>query len=209
MDNGHHQSGKAAAGFTLVELLLVMALLAIVIAVSAPQLSRFFRGRSLESEARRMLSVIRYAQERAASEGMPMLMWVDDVTGTYGVEAETTFDTEDLQQIEYQMGRDLEVEVVLDVEMPWDSLTPRQPLPVLRNTAIPQAPQSGSLARSVQQNLPRFRFLPDGGVDEENPEAIELRDSEGNTLQVRLTRNRLSYEIGNPYDASDLQAWTR
>ena len=38
-------------GFTLIELVLVMALLVVAISVTAPVLSRFFRGRTLDSEA--------------------------------------------------------------------------------------------------------------------------------------------------------------
>src|SRR5207249_2115896 len=55
--------------FTLIELILVMALLAIVLAVSAPALSTFFQGRTLDSEVRRFLSLTRYGQSRAVSEG--------------------------------------------------------------------------------------------------------------------------------------------
>src|SRR5437773_775638 len=45
--------------FTLVELILVMALLGIVLAVSAPSLSNFFHGRTLDSEARRLMALTR------------------------------------------------------------------------------------------------------------------------------------------------------
>src|SRR5688572_7854706 len=51
---------RRGAAFTLVELILVMAMLVIIIAVSAPSLSKFFRGRVLDSEARRLLSLTRY-----------------------------------------------------------------------------------------------------------------------------------------------------
>ncbi len=56
--------------FTLIEFILVMGLLAVVIALSAPSLSNFFRGRKLESEARRFVSVTRYGQSRAVAEGL-------------------------------------------------------------------------------------------------------------------------------------------
>jgi type II secretory pathway pseudopilin PulG len=46
-------------------LLLVLALLAIVMSFAAPSLSAFFRGRTIESEARRLLSLTRYGQSRA------------------------------------------------------------------------------------------------------------------------------------------------
>ena len=44
-------------GFTLVELILVMSLLLIVLAVAAPSLAPFFKGRGLDSEARRFVTL--------------------------------------------------------------------------------------------------------------------------------------------------------
>jgi len=44
-------------GLTLIELILVMGLLAMVMALAAPRLSRFFEGRTLQEEARRLLDV--------------------------------------------------------------------------------------------------------------------------------------------------------
>ncbi|MCX6930914.1 MAG: prepilin-type N-terminal cleavage/methylation domain-containing protein, partial [Verrucomicrobia bacterium] len=66
----------APSAFTLIELILVMALLTIVISLTAPSLSKFFRGRTLDSEARRLLALTRSGQSRAVSEGMPMDLWV-------------------------------------------------------------------------------------------------------------------------------------
>src|SRR5437667_3469223 len=70
LDIGHYQR----RAFTLIELILVMALLVIVMAVSAPALSNFFRGRTLDSEARCFMSLTRYGQSRAVSEGIPMVL---------------------------------------------------------------------------------------------------------------------------------------
>src|SRR5437763_11469882 len=67
-------SGRRA--FTLIELILVMALMSIVIALIAPSLSNFFRSRTLDSEARRFVSLTRYVQSRAVSEGIPMMVWI-------------------------------------------------------------------------------------------------------------------------------------
>ncbi len=69
---------NCAGAFTLIELILVMAMLAIVISVALPSLKGFFRGRNLDSEARRFLSLTRYGQSRAVSEGVPMVLWIAD-----------------------------------------------------------------------------------------------------------------------------------
>src|SRR6266540_3620386 len=63
----NNESDRVRA-FTLIELLLVMALLLLVFGVTLPSLKGFFRGRNLDSEARRFLSLTRYGQSRAVSE---------------------------------------------------------------------------------------------------------------------------------------------
>src|SRR5215831_89969 len=81
LDKGHDRvSDKGAVfrtavqtqdAFTLIELILVMAILTVAVAITAPALSNFFHGRSLDSEARRLLSLTRQGQSRAVSEGLP------------------------------------------------------------------------------------------------------------------------------------------
>src|SRR6187551_2505075 len=82
---------RRSIAFTLIELMLVMTILLIVMAVAFPSLRGFFRGRNLDSEARRLLSLIRYGQSRAANEGVPMVLWIDAKRRTYGLEAATGY----------------------------------------------------------------------------------------------------------------------
>ena len=102
----------ASSAFTLIELILVMALLTIVISLTAPSLSRFFRGRTLDSEARRLLALTRSGQSRAVSEGMPMDLWVDAAEGAFGLEAEPSFDTSDPKAVEFTLDSGLKIAVV-------------------------------------------------------------------------------------------------
>src|SRR5208282_2126595 len=79
----------SAHAFTLVELILVLALLVVITSLVAPAMSNFIRGRALDSEARRLCALMHAGQSRAVSEGMPMMLWVDEKKGAYGLEAET------------------------------------------------------------------------------------------------------------------------
>ena len=65
-----HSGG--GAGFTLIELIFVMVLLAIGAAMVAPAMASFYRGRLLNSEARRLLTLANYGQSRAIAEGVPV-----------------------------------------------------------------------------------------------------------------------------------------
>ena len=105
----------AARAFTLIELILVMALLTVVISLTAPKLSRFFHGRTLDSEARRLLALTRSGQSRAVSEGLPMNLWVDADKGEFGLEAEPSFETSDPRAVEFALDSGLKIEVVRQI----------------------------------------------------------------------------------------------
>jgi len=165
-------AGRGPAAFTLIELILVMAMLIIVMAVSAPALAKFFRGRALDSEARRFVSLTRYGQSRAVSEGVPMVLWLDTKQGTYGLHREPGYADEDRKELELELGKDLEFEI-LDVPA-----------------------RSGQLGTSRQtaRNLPTIRFLPDGFISEISPQSIWIREGT-NEVWITQNRNRLNYEI--------------
>jgi type II secretion system protein H len=186
-------------GFTLIELILVMALLVIVLSVAAPSLSRFFRGRNLESEARRFLSLTRYGQNLAVNEGLPYLLWIDEENRTYGLRPETNaedYETEEEPEpLAYDLARDLHLEVELQV--------PGMTLAVT-NTLLSK---SGGLytpwKRTTQLvgNRPTIRFTPDGFISETSPQAIGFREGaekptdQDAILWVGQSRSRLNYEI--------------
>jgi type II secretion system protein H len=166
---------RHAAAFTLVELLLVMALLTIVISLGAPSLAGFFRGRSLDSEARRFLSLTHYGQSRAVSEGVPMILWLDVKQGLYGLRAETGFLDEDRKAVEFTLNDRLQMEV----EQPQIRILARQ-----RNRP-----------REAANRLPEIRLTPDGFIGETSPEAVSIREGEGEAIWIAQSRNRLHYEV--------------
>src|SRR5882672_5216117 len=104
-------SSTAKTAFTLIELILVMAMLMIVLAVAAPSLSNFFRGRTLDSEARRFVSLTRYGQSRAVAEAAPMDLWIDTKQGAYGLEEEAGYTDFDTKAVDLDLDKDLLIEV--------------------------------------------------------------------------------------------------
>src|SRR5271170_3868995 len=79
---------RSRQAFTLIELILVLALLVIITSLAAPAMANFIRGRAMDSEARRLFALMHAGQSRAVSEGMPMMLWVDEKQEAYGLEAE-------------------------------------------------------------------------------------------------------------------------
>jgi type II secretion system protein H len=169
-----HLPGKQA--FTLIELMLVMAILLIVLAVSFPSLRGFFRGRNLDNEARRFLSLTRYAQNRAVSEGYPMVLWIDVKEGTYGMQAQTGYLDEDDKSVEYEIDETLKLEVTR---------------PTLIRTTATQRNETASVAG----NLPAIRFMPDGFFSDSSPERIVIRQDDKDEVWIAKSENRLGYEI--------------
>jgi type II secretion system protein H len=180
LPTGNNRPGSSLngpwTGFTLVELMLVMALLVIMLGFAAPSLSRFFRGRTLDSEARRMLALTRYGQSRAVSEGVPMLLWIDPKLGTYGLKAQTGYTDRDQKAVEYTLGQDLQMEVQMSPRMQTNFWT--------------MAPKQSKL------NQPTICFLPDGFISETSPDRILLRETRDNdAVWIGASANHLAYEI--------------
>jgi type II secretion system protein H len=177
---------RAAAAFTLIELILVMALLTIVISLAAPKLSRFFHGRTLDSEARRLLALTRSGQNRAVSEGVPMDLWVDAQKGEFGLAAEPSFETSDPKAVEFTLDSGLTIEVCTPAV-----ITPTTSMNQARQLSRASAPR----VVPARAELPAIRFLPDGSLGETSPSKLRLTSSDGGSLWLAKSGDGLSYEI--------------
>lgn len=180
--------GRPAAGpgFTLIELILVMTILTIAVSVTAPALANFFRGRSLDSEARRMLALTRQGQSRAVSEGIPVELWVDSANGRYGLEAEPSYEPTDGKAEEFTLSNDMQLEAIDTVPNRSSStrLSSRNTGPLLSQTVLSRHPE-----------LPRIRFLPDGSIADTSPQKLCLTGRDGLSIWLIQARNGLSYEL--------------
>ena len=163
------RSTHSCRAFTLIELILVLALLAIIASITLPRMSGFIRGRALDSEARRIFALMHAAQSRAVSEGAPMLVWLDEKGGTYGLQAETSGQGGDTKAEELSVDSTLQLAV-----------------------------QNIGLGSPVMfNNLPAIKFLADGTVDENSPQTVQLQDSAGFARRLVLGKTRMGYEIND------------
>jgi type II secretion system protein H len=175
---GNGRSGHA--GFTLIELILVMALLVVIAAIVTPQMAQFFRGRTLDNEARRFMTLTRYGQNRAVSEGIPMLVWIDEQGRRYGLEAQPGFldQDEDPKAVEYELAGELEIEV---------------------GTALSTYGVTGTqiMGRNLPANARLIRFEPDGFISDQSPELILIRRTAtaSDLVAIGPSRNWQHYEV--------------
>jgi type II secretion system protein H len=164
---------NAPRAFTLIELILVLALLAIATSLAAPSLSSFFKGRALDSAARQLLSLTHAGQSRAVSEGFPMLLWIDSQEHAYGLREESSSRNRQSQEADPRAE-----EFVFDEQLRIEAVN-ASPLPV-----------NG-------RSLPAIRFLPDGTIDEGSASTLRFSGPNGDTLWLIEATNRMSYEIRN------------
>jgi type II secretion system protein H len=158
---------RHSRAFTLVELILVLALLVIATSLAAPALSNFVRGRALDSEARRLAALMHAGQSRAVSEGAVMMLWIDEKTGDYGLEAETSGQNGDAKAEKLTVDSTLQIEVQ----------------------------NLGTGTPVTFKNLPAIKFSADGTVDEDSPQLLKLTDSAGFSRWLSLNSGRTGYEI--------------
>jgi type II secretion system protein H len=161
------QNNFLRRAFTLIELILVLALLVVVTSLVVPAMSGFIRGRSLGAEARRLIALTHAGQSRAVSEGMPIMVWVNEKENSYGIEEETPGKNGDAKAENFRVDDTLQIAVV----------------------------KLGSGAQTTIRNLPAIRFLADGTIDEGSPQTLHLTHANGGELWLIQLRNRTGYEI--------------
>ena len=161
-------------GFTLVELILVLAIIVVGVSFISPHLGGFFRGRTMQSEARQIISMAHAAQSRAVSGGVPVILWFDKDKNTYGFEEEPGYTDKDPKADEYTVNENLKIEIPED------------------DNALPQP---ASESDNPHMNMPHITFLPDGTVADGSPRTIKLVDQNGPTLSVTQTKDRNQYEV--------------
>jgi prepilin-type N-terminal cleavage/methylation domain-containing protein len=168
LETGKHNKPQEPCAFTLVELILVMALLVVAVCMVAPRMSDFIRGRALDSEARRLLALTDAGQSRAVSEAMPMVLWFNEKQNACGLQEESP---------------------------PKGGDTKAENLTISDGVQITPV-STGSLGMTTYNNLPAIRFLPDGTIDENSPHTVQLIEG-NNTLWLVQLQNRTGYEVSD------------
>jgi prepilin-type N-terminal cleavage/methylation domain-containing protein len=164
--------------FTLIELIFVLALLAITAVFVTASMGPFFRGRALGFEARRLLSLTHYAQSRAVAEGVPVVLWINPADSTYGLTIQASFnDPEgDPRAVTYT------TESGLTLETPGGAV-------------VNISEQDDEKLGLTTEGLSVIRFTPDGFFDESSVSKIIVRQGTEAALELVPTVNRLGYEI--------------
>lgn len=85
----HFAIAKNKSGFTLIELIFVLAIIGIVLAVTAPEFRFFIAGRNVANAANKLVALARHARSMSIAEGRTYRLNVDTTSGTFWLDAQT------------------------------------------------------------------------------------------------------------------------
>ncbi len=172
-------------GFTLLELIIVMAVMVTLLAVIAPTLRNSFRQRGLDDEAVRLLAVTEYARDEAVSQGIPTQVWIDPVKGNYGAEAMPGYDGNKTSAASEPAGSQAKGAAITGVQAKEYSLPTDEHFDAAKSTHV--------TAEGYTQVI---QFEPDGsptpatGID-----YVRIVDKDNRTASLALTTDGWGYEI--------------
>ena len=173
-------------GFTLLELILVLALLGVAVAIVTPRMSGFASGRAFDSETRRLLALTHAARSRAIAEGRPIVLWINAAEGNYGVRQDGPVANADTNALEFNLSPGIEIAFDTPDTLVGQTATSRRP-------QVPPLPNAVSIG--PLQVLPGIRMMPDGSIDETSPRSIRITGSDGNALWLVQGSDRRHYEL--------------
>jgi len=167
---------QGRAAFTLVELILVMTIMVMITSVVFPSLKGFFKGRNLDNEALRFLSLTRYGQSRAINEGVPVELWVNAKDGSYGLEALSGYTETQTKPEQYRVDSSVQI-----------ALSPTSSTLTHSNYWSQATAHFGAITK--------IRFQPDGFISDASPQNVYLRQGTGAQIWIAEAPTHLEYEI--------------
>jgi type II secretion system protein H len=188
---GTQSNTRRTGAFTLVELILVMALLVMVTAIIMPQFSRFFGARAVDSEARKFMALMHYGQGRAVSDGVPMMLWIDSTHRSYGLEREPGYASRDPLEEDNTLADGLKIDTVRN--------NVKSPVANSQTGRIVTGQVTQGKAR-----LPAIYFLPDGAINYgRSVGGVSFQNANDPPLWIALNSSEMSYGIQNQNPASN------
>lgn len=159
----------------MIELIVVLGLLAAILGITAPTLGRFFGGRAITEETRRFVALTQHGSNQAINEGVPMVLWIEEQQGEYGLRPESGYPTNRFNSFRYQVHDDLSLEV-----------------------------EATTLNQLNTTKTPSILFLPDGSISENSLYSIVIKDRREGQQRIAQTYNRLGFEVRNEQYDQDL-----
>jgi type II secretion system protein H len=178
-------------GFTLIELIVVMIILAIVSAVVVPSLTSFRIGRANNNTAMQLVGLAQYARTQAVAEGRTYRLNFDLAQGQFwltaaddtGVYQPASGDYAQRISIADGARMDVNVNPQPNTQMTIASTVQQNAVQLPPAVADPQVLQPNTLMQNARQQQDGLyvEFQPSGRTD---PGLIKLTDRQGSLIEV-------------------------
>jgi len=176
---------RARRAFTLLELIFVLAVLAILISIAIPSLREFAQGQGGQDCAGQIVNLANYARAKAISDGVVYRLNVDIAAGRFWLTRQLP-DGISFEELGDDMGQ---IATVPDgVTLQWDESA--------RNEQATLAQQTGQvIPERVASSTPYVDFQPSGRTE---PATIIVTDRAGKSIQVSCLSATETFRIVVP-----------
>jgi prepilin-type N-terminal cleavage/methylation domain-containing protein len=190
-------------GFTLIELIMVMAILVLVASVLAPSLRGFGIGRKTNDAGRMILAMAHYARTQADAEGRIYRLNLDQTSGEVWLTADNGGAVFGAPTNEYGDRYSLPEGVRMTVTVnPQPNAQLNIPANIQQQSVQgpPPVEQSGTAPNTLVQNThapgtPYVEFQPGGRTD---PADIHLTDTFGHNIEVVCHSETETFQMLTP-----------
>ena len=163
-------------GFTLLELMVVLVLMAIMAAMIVPEMRGTYENALLRTTIRELVSVLNLAYSRAVSINQVHRVRLEPSSGKYFIEArvrgaERTGDFIPIQNVSGSEGK-LDQRISIQIRDSVEEVSETPPLPSLSNAGT-----------DTRKEVNTITFYPDGTADRRD---IQLQDREGFRLSLQI-----------------------
>jgi prepilin-type N-terminal cleavage/methylation domain-containing protein len=193
-----------SAGFTLIELIAVMLVLAIAAALVAPSLLNFRVGRFNSNTATTLMGMANYARAQAESEGRTYRLNFDPQAGTFWLTAQGDDGTYTAPGNDFGMRAqisdgsrmDVTINPQANVQMNIPSTVTQNAVQLQPGVSDPIASQVNTLMQNQRTDTqPYVEFQPSGRTD---TALVKLTDRLGNVIEVSCASATETFRILQP-----------
>jgi type II secretion system protein H len=187
---------RRQAGFSISEMLVVVAIIGLMALISMPQFMNFFKSMKVRTAANRLMSHARLCRQVAVSKRTPVLLEIRRTNGTTtprwmaweerdeNIErdangADDTVNTVDDERWVVREEKQMAHDKVTLVDA-WNDTTPADPLDALTEAV-------------TESDFLRLKFLPNGQVQRVTAANVEINTD--NTIRVRMQRQVTSARV--------------
>ncbi len=173
-------------GFTLIELIMVMAIISVIAAIVLPRLDPFVPKRRLKSAARVLSGTISLAYGESVTRNKTYRLYMDPSDDSYWItQVEQLEGEESGSSVGIRIGTQFELLQYEEIDGSIEETTPSEPM--FARKKLPDGVHFASVEvqRDLEIPTPGARYIEFNPLGDGSPATIYLENEEGQTFTVR------------------------